>query len=148
MRIRFVLTLALSANFFGCAAFESWTPVELAAFYSLQLFDPGYDVNGIRLSLLWGHNKNLTGVDIGLGANVWEGAATGLQFAGGANYVDLKSTGIQIAGWRNENTQAIYATVAREEREAAAQQVLAYVKSAQTKTGSLAGSLGVFAGDD
>ncbi len=49
-------------------AWEStgWTPVQLSLFRPVQVFDDGRDVYGLRLNLLYGRNRNLVGLDLGL----------------------------------------------------------------------------------
>ncbi len=60
------------------------TGLQLSLFPPAQIFRESYDVSGLRLSLIYGRNQNVRGLDIGL-VNQAVGEAEGLQF-GGANW--------------------------------------------------------------
>lgn len=82
----------------GC----SGVPVQLSLWHPIQLFDAKEDVQGVRINLLSGTNRNVTGLDIGGSSNVCSGDATGMQIAGiGLNMCMGDVTGVQIGGIGN-----------------------------------------------
>lgn len=90
-------------------------PVQVALLAPIQAFPEDDAVRGLRLSLLYGRNSDVTGVDVGLVphvmgdfvgvqvgvASIVEGDARGLQWGPGLNLVDGYLTGAQFAGLVN-----------------------------------------------
>ena len=68
---------------------------------------PGHDfsVTGVRLSLLWGSQRNVYGLDVGVVGNITDGDSVGVAVSGIFNYNKGATTGIlQAAGFGNYNT--------------------------------------------
>ncbi len=66
---------------FSCpslARAEEWTPVQLALWHPAQIFSPNRDVYGFRWNIVYGKNKNVSGMDIG-GYNAVDGVQKGIQ---------------------------------------------------------------------
>lgn len=68
-------------------------PIQLALFSPVQIFPETSSIAGIRLSLLYGNNVNVTGVDVGL-VNRITGSGTGIQW-GGVGLTDGNFNGVQ-----------------------------------------------------
>lgn len=73
---------------------ERTLPLQMSLVSPLAFVDEENSVNGIRLNLISGVNKNVFGLDLGL-ANRTTVAQKGLQF-GGVNIVEGELTGLQI----------------------------------------------------
>lgn len=95
------------------------TPIQLSFFNPIQLFSEETKVQGLRLNFLYGVNKEMTGIDLGV-VNQTNGPTQGLQlglfpfggfnitnelegvqfagFFGGANSANGNVSGIQVAG--------------------------------------------------
>jgi hypothetical protein len=54
-------------------------PIQLALFAPVQIFPERYSISGIRLSLIYGKNASVTGLDWGLVNHTTTGVTTGLQ---------------------------------------------------------------------
>lgn len=54
-------------------------PFQLALFSPIQIYPPNYEISGIRLSLIYGKNANVTGVDWGLINHTTTGQSVGWQ---------------------------------------------------------------------
>ncbi len=92
-----VLALAISA---AGAAFAGTTALQLSVIAPVQAPDVMYDVEGLRLSLVYGESQQFRGADIGI-ANRTYHDFTGFAFGGG-NIVDCRMYGCQ-AGFVNWN---------------------------------------------
>ncbi len=68
---------------------------------------PGHDftVTGFRASVLWGNQRNVYGLDLGLIGNMTDGANAGISASGIFNYNKGTTTGVllQAAGFGNFN---------------------------------------------
>jgi hypothetical protein len=111
-----VLTMAilLAAVFLATLPAQAeGKPIQLALFSPIQVFSPDQSITGLRVSLLYGKNVDMTGLDWGLVTEtsgkfegvqlgfvgVVDGNATGIQY----NLVSLTGgsfTGLQL-GWYN-----------------------------------------------
>lgn len=60
----------------------------------LQLVDASEDVRGLRIDFVYGENRNVSGVDLGI-VNSTTGDFTGFGWAPGANLVDGDAAGVQ-----------------------------------------------------
>jgi hypothetical protein len=69
-------------------------PIQLSLFSPVQLVPEKNAISGIRLSLLYGKNTNVTGLDWGLVNHCTSGMSTGVQF-GLVGLVDADFTGWQ-----------------------------------------------------
>ena len=88
---RLLLAIAIAAS--GAAFAESF-PVMGSLFTPVQAPDAGYDVKGLRLSLVYGECQEFCGLDIGI-ANRTRKDFSGLAIGGG-NIVDGKLYGGQV----------------------------------------------------
>lgn len=70
------------------------TPIMFSLFNPAQIPAENYDVNGLRIDLLYGKCRNLRGLDVGL-VNHATGREIGLE-AGLVNYVEQNFTGLQV----------------------------------------------------
>jgi hypothetical protein len=115
------LLLISAALFFVTSAQAAVSPVALAIIPPVQFPPADFGVTGFRLSVLYGHHRDMYGVDIGVlgnvtdqsfvglavagGTNIHYGMSTivGLEAAGGVNYMKEKAhiVGVQIAGGLN-----------------------------------------------
>jgi len=79
------------------------TPLQLALFSPVQLYPELSDVNGLRINLLLGRNRNVKGLDIGV-ADITTGAFAGVQLGALCNINYAAASGIQVAGlWNDVN---------------------------------------------
>jgi hypothetical protein len=64
-----------------------------------------FSVKGLRLSVLWGRNENVTGIDLGLIGNTTKDSFTGSAVSGIFNLNEGNTTimGVQLAGITNMN---------------------------------------------
>ncbi len=70
-------------------------PIQLSLFNPIQIFPEETPISGIRLSLLYGKNSSVTGLDWGLVNHTTTGLTTGVQFGlVGMADADFK-------GWQN-----------------------------------------------
>jgi len=70
-------------------------PINLALFNPVQIVPETEDVNGLRLSLLYGKNRNMTGLDVslvGVNSGLFQGVQLGL-----VSWVEGDVTGLQWA---------------------------------------------------
>lgn len=96
MWLMMVVALALVAGIQTVSAEEPapMTPVMISLFNPAQVPAENYDVGGLRIDLLYGQCRNLTGVDVGL-VNCTTGNETGLA-VGLVNCVGKDFTGLQV----------------------------------------------------
>ena len=94
MKIFIVVTLALiSITLFSDSTSAQGKPIQLALFNPVQIVPETQSISGLRLTLLYGRNTNVTGVDIGL-ANFTTSDQLGIQW-GGVGYTEGDFTGWQ-----------------------------------------------------
>lgn len=113
---KLVFVVLLSASAFSAHAAE-WTPFQLSLVKPVQLFPEETKVEGLRLNLIYGVNKEMTGLDLGI-VNEVTGTTKGVQAAyilggnisrdldgaqivwgfGGVNVTGGVANGLQIAG--------------------------------------------------
>ena len=93
-----------------------WAPIQFSFFAPIQIFTEKHKIYGLRLSLPYGANKSLYGVDLGLvnkleslygvGVNAFyskhSGDMYGLNLAGAFNLSTGNDVGLSIAGFYNE----------------------------------------------
>jgi hypothetical protein len=91
---------------FVCDAQAAVSPVSLSLLPPLQFPPSDFTVVGFRASLLWGKQRDIYGLDLGLLGNITEQTFTGIGIAGGANITHGTTTiiGLQLAGIANINT--------------------------------------------
>lgn len=69
-------------------------PVQVSLFPPIQLVSENEAIGGVRLSLLYGKNTTVTGLDIGVVSHATTGVSKGVQF-GFVGIVDADFTGFQ-----------------------------------------------------
>jgi len=70
-------------------------PVQLSLFTPVQIFPDDYTISGIRLSLLYGRNASVTGLDWGFVNHTTSGVSKGVQFG------FLAIVEADFTGWQN-----------------------------------------------
>jgi len=95
-----ILTLALFCYSNTRAA---TSPVAIGLLPPLQFPPTDFDVTGLRLSLLWGKQRTMSGLDFGVLGNITDQTSSGLSFAGLVNYVGGTTNALQVAGLANVN---------------------------------------------
>ncbi len=99
-KFRALLMLAGAAlMFISTPAFAQDKPIQLALFSPVQIFPENTAISGIRLSLIYGKNTTVTGLDWGLVNHTTAGKSMGVQF-GAVSIVDVDFMGWQD-GWVN-----------------------------------------------
>lgn len=81
--------------FVACPTMAEEKPVQLALLNPVQMFPDTTPIAGLRLSLLYGRNVSLTGVDLGLVNHTTTGPFLGYQWGG----VGLAES--DFTGWQN-----------------------------------------------
>lgn len=99
------LLLAFSAN--KIAAQDK--PIQLALFNPIQIFNENTSITGLRISLLYGKNATVSGLDWGLVNHTTSGVSKGVQFGlvglVEANYVGWQDNGVNITEEKFEGLQ-------------------------------------------
>lgn len=123
---KFILLFYSIFFFSSLKTFGALSPVSVSIIPPIQIPPADFSVTGIRASLLWGHHRDLYGIDLGVLGNITDqdfmgigvsgifnltsGTTNilGLQLAGITNINKNKVTGVgfQIAGLANINTAA------------------------------------------
>jgi hypothetical protein len=104
---KYILVLAiLSALVTNESAQAFVSPVSVNIAPPVQFPPSDFNVAGIRASVLWGRQRDVTGIDIGVLGNITEQSFTGLAVSGVFNYTQNTATvlGLQFAGVTNINT--------------------------------------------
>jgi hypothetical protein len=101
-----LLLMVTSFNLFSTSAFAAMSPVGIAIFPPIQFPPADFDITGLRFSLLWGHHRNVYGIDIGVLGNITDQSSVGASLAGIINYTTgvTHAVGFQAAGITNVNT--------------------------------------------
>lgn len=103
-----IFYLIFAASFVGSftpSAKAAMSPVGIAILPPIQFPPADFDITGLRASLLWGHHRNVYGLDVGLLGNMTDQSFVGVALAGGMNYTTGVTTaiGLQAAGITNVN---------------------------------------------
>lgn len=100
------LTLAISLFAAPFEANAAMSPLSVGLVPPVQFPPNDYAVTGARISLLWGHQRNMYGVDLGLLGNITDQDFTGIALSGGFNATHGTTTvlGLQAALGANYNT--------------------------------------------
>jgi hypothetical protein len=110
-RFRIPIMLVLAAVIAGAAPTfaQQDRPVQLALFTPIQLFPESNSISGIRLSLIYGRNVNVTGVDLGLVNHTTKGTTTGVQWGlvglSDADFMGWQDNGVNIVKGNFEGLQ-------------------------------------------
>lgn len=95
--LMFAIALALTAGTQTVSAEDApMSPVMISLLTPAQTPSPEWDVNGLRINLLYGRCRDMYGLDIGL-VNQTSGKQLGLA-VGLVNYGEADVTGLQIGG--------------------------------------------------
>ncbi|MBX3021387.1 MAG: hypothetical protein KF799_06875 [Bdellovibrionales bacterium] len=83
------------------------SPISLGIVPPLQFPPSDFTIAGARLSLLYGQQRDVYGLDVGVIGNITEVAFVGVSVSGGFNYHKGMTTvlGLQLAGGANVTTQ-------------------------------------------
>ncbi|QDK45257.1 hypothetical protein DOM22_08870 [Bdellovibrio sp. ZAP7] len=98
-----IFTIVCSAS----ASFAAVTPISVAIAPPVQFPPQDFSITGIRLSALWGHHRDVYGLDFGVLGNITDQDFVGIGIAGGFNatYGSTNIIGLQLAGLGNYNQQ-------------------------------------------
>jgi len=102
MRWTFMVAVWIAVSIAPRAICADVTPVQVSLCNPGQLFSDKWEVCGLRLNILYGNNRNVYGLDVGV-INRVTGNCAGIQIAGLVNMNDADMMGIQIAGLINTN---------------------------------------------
>ena len=84
-------------------------PVQLALFNPIQIFNENTSITGLRISLLYGKNASVTGLDWGLVNHTTSGVSKGVQFGlvgyAEADFMGWQDNGINITKGKFEGLQ-------------------------------------------
>jgi hypothetical protein len=102
-----IFKLLLAASFLTSftVAQAGVSPLGIAIIPPVELPPQDFTVVGARLSVIYGENYNMYGVDLGAIGNITDQNFVGIGVAGGFNYNKGESTilGLQVAGLANIN---------------------------------------------
>lgn len=100
-----LLNLNLSMDEANAASAVS--PLAVAIVPPVQFPSDEFSITGLRVSALWGHHRDLYGVDLGVLGNITDQTFTGIGLSGLANMTHGMTTiiALQAAGLANVNTQ-------------------------------------------
>lgn len=104
---KIILTLFFILPFISTIASQAGvTPLSVGIAPPVQFPPSDYTITGLRLSGLWGHHRDLYGVDLGLLGNITDQRFVGVGVSGLFNYTKGTTTilGLQLAGLTNINT--------------------------------------------
>ncbi|KYG65877.1 hypothetical protein AZI86_02045 [Bdellovibrio bacteriovorus] len=87
------------------------TPLAVGIVPPVQFPSDDFTITGFRLSLLYGHHRNVYGLDVGALGNITDQTFTGLAVSGLFNKTGGQTTilGLQFAGVANINTNKVSA---------------------------------------
>jgi hypothetical protein len=87
-------------------AWSAVTPLSVGIAPPVQFPPDDFSVTGLRASVLWGHHRDLYGVDLGVLGNITDQTFTGIGVAGvfNATHGSTTALGLQLAGLTNINT--------------------------------------------
>lgn len=90
---------------FTPSAQAAMSPVSIAILPPIQFPPSDFDITGLRASLLWGHHRNVYGLDFGLLGNMTDQDFVGVGISGLVNYTTgvTRAIGLQAAGVTNVN---------------------------------------------
>ncbi len=84
-------------------------PIQLALFNPIQIFDENTSITGLRISLLYGKNKTVSGLDWGLVNHTTSGVSKGVQFGlvgiVEADFIGWQDNGVNITHGNFEGLQ-------------------------------------------
>ncbi len=84
-------------------------PIQLALFNPIQIFDENTSITGLRINLLYGKNRTITGLDWGLVNHTTSGVSKGVQFGlvgiVEADFMGWQDNGVNITNGKFEGLQ-------------------------------------------
>ncbi len=84
-------------------------PIQLALFNPVQIFNENTSITGLRISLLYGKNARVSGLDWGLVNHITSGVSKGVQFGlvgiVEADYMGWQDNGVNITEGKFEGLQ-------------------------------------------
>ncbi len=86
------------------AAHAAVSPVSITLVPPLQFPAQDFAITGARISLLFGHQRNMYGLDLGVIGNITDQDFSGIGISGIFNATHGTTHGIQLAGLANYNT--------------------------------------------
>jgi hypothetical protein len=101
-----LLAATCSIQFFSATTAQAaMSPVGIAILPPIQFPPDDFAITGLRASLLWGHHRNVYGLDVGVLGNMTDQVFTGVGIAGIINYTTgtTSAIGLQAAGITNVN---------------------------------------------
>ncbi len=107
MKKNILITLVLFIVLSTSASFAAVTPLSVSIAPPVQFPPQDFSITGVRLSLLWGHHRDVYGLDFGVLGNITDQDFVGIGVAGGFNatYGSTSIIGLQLAGLGNYNQQ-------------------------------------------
>lgn len=101
------LILAFVIGFTPLASFAAFSPLAVSIVPPAQFPPADFSITGARLSLLWGHHRDVYGIDLGVLGNITDQDFVGIGVSGLFNINSGNNTilGLQAAGVVNYNTQ-------------------------------------------
>ena len=105
MKKYFKIILLAFSFFIFSFSWAGVSPLAVSLVPPLEFPPADFTVTGARLSVLWGHQRNFYGVDLGLGGNITDLEYKGLAISGLFNNTRGTTTilGLQLAGIANIN---------------------------------------------
>jgi hypothetical protein len=100
-RLGLLLVLAVIAVTFMYSPVQAEDrPIQLSLVSPIQIFPEDYSITGVRLSLIYGRNTSVTGLDWGLVNHTTAGTTTGIQFGlvglADADFVGWQDNGVNV----------------------------------------------------
>jgi hypothetical protein len=101
----FLAVFCSAQLFLSTNAEAAMSPVAIAILPPIQFPPDDFAITGLRASVLWGHHRNVYGLDLALGGNMTDQVFTGAALAGVFNYTTgtTSAVGLQAAGVTNVN---------------------------------------------
>jgi hypothetical protein len=98
--------LYLSILLLGFQSYAAVSPVSLALINPIEFPPDDFSITGARFSILFGHHRNVYGLDLGVVGNITDQDFTGLAVSGLFNLTHGQTKAIfaQLAGVANINT--------------------------------------------
>lgn len=99
--------ILFSVSIWSTTTLAAITPLSLGIAPPVQFPADDFTITGARVSLLWGHHRDVYGIDLGGIGNITDQDFAGIGLAGGFNatYGTTTILGLQAAGVLNFNKQ-------------------------------------------
>lgn len=93
----------------GFSAKAAVSPVSVSILNPVQFPPDDFSITGVRASVLFGHHRNVYGIDLGVLGNITEQEFTGIAVSGLFNMTHglANVIGLQLAGLTNINTNKL-----------------------------------------